>query len=132
MMCVKSYIAKSKLHGFGVYAGQFIPKGTVIWKFNRLIDKVLDEDELKSLPELNREFVLHYSYKTDGKYILGGDFGIYFNHSDNPNTGGFYSRDGFGITKASRDIQKDEEFTGNYGEFDENFEEKLKENEFKK
>ena len=39
MLVVKTYINKSKIHGFGLFAGENIKKGTVIWKFNPVIDR---------------------------------------------------------------------------------------------
>lgn len=120
-MMVKSYLDKSKIHGLGVFAGEKIPKGTLIWRFDPLIDKIVKKDDLQKLPELNRKFVIHYSYLADTDYVLGGDNGMYMNHVSSPNTRGEYSADGYGITLAARDIEEGEEITTDYSEFDDKF-----------
>ncbi len=130
MMTVKSYVDRSKIHGFGLFAAEAIKKGDLIWRFDPRIDKVLSEKDFLSLPKLNQDFVMHYCYKTEGKYVICGDDGRYVNHSDNPNTEGMESEDGYGITIASRDIEKGQEITGNYEEFDEVVNIKRKENKF--
>ena len=33
MLYVKTKIGQSKIHGMGLFADQFIKKGTIIWKF---------------------------------------------------------------------------------------------------
>lgn len=121
----------SPLHGLGVFADEFIPKGTTIWKFDPIIDRPITELEFSTLPKNIQDHVAHYSYKSDGKYIYCGDDGRYFNHSDKPNTLGVESEDGYGMTVAARDIQPGEEMTSDYNEFDEDFERKLTENQFR-
>jgi len=37
MFLVKTYLDKSKIRGIGLFADEFIPKGTLIWKFNYLL-----------------------------------------------------------------------------------------------
>ncbi len=40
---VKTYTGSSSLHGNGVFTGQFIPKGAVIWTFYIRPDSVKPE-----------------------------------------------------------------------------------------
>ncbi len=63
-------------------------------------------------------------------YVFCGDDARYFNHSDTPNTRGEESEDGYGETYALRDIEAGEELTGDYNEFDEDFDRKMTENPF--
>ena len=131
-MLVKNFVKESELHGLGVYAGEFIPKGTLIWTFNPVIDRVIGDKELESLPIYSKNYVLFYSYKVEEDvYVLCGDNGRYFNHSDTPNTAGVESADGYGATVARRDIQEGEELTCDYNETDGDFERKKSLNQFK-
>ena len=45
MLLVKTYLDKSLIHGVGVFADEFIKKGTLMWEFNPLIDVVLTHIE---------------------------------------------------------------------------------------
>ncbi len=38
MLLIKTKLDLSKIHGIGLFAGEDIPKGTIIWRFNSLID----------------------------------------------------------------------------------------------
>ena len=55
MLLVKTKLDLSGIHGIGLFANEFIPKDTVIWKFNRLIDLRCSESEIGQLPEYSRE-----------------------------------------------------------------------------
>lgn len=130
MMCVPWETRNSSLHGQGVFAKEKILKDTLIWKFHPLIDHPITQAEFETLPKINQDYVAHYSYKGDGIYVFCGDDGRYFNHSDNPNTRGEESEDGYGETYAARDIEVGEELTSDYGEFDEDLDRKMTENPF--
>lgn len=130
MMRVKTIVKESPLHGLGVYADEFIPKDTIVWEFNPLIDTVISQKQLDALPDINQKYILHYTYKTEERYVFCGDDGKYFNHSATPNTVGKESPDGYGVSRASGDIQKGEELTCDYEDTDDNYDDKLKENEF--
>jgi SET domain-containing protein len=121
MMCVKSKLAESSIHGIGVFAAENIKKGALIWKYDSRIDKVIPKKELEKLPAVAREFTTHYGYLTDGNYILAGDNGMFVNHSEKPNLIGEESPDGYGICRALRNIEAGEELTQDYSDFDENF-----------
>lgn len=121
MMCVKTKLSESKIHGIGVFAAEFIKKGTLVWKFDPRIDKVLTKSDLENLALINKEFVLHYSYLTNNVFVLAGDNGMFVNHSLRPNLIGEDSADGYGICRALKDINVGEELTQDYSEFDENF-----------
>lgn len=128
MLLVKTKIGLSKLSGIGLFANQFISKGTVIWKFNPDLDLVIDDIQLANLPDIAKEQILHYDYfnlKT-GKHVLCFDDARFFNHSENPNIIGVDSPyDDEGINTATRDIHKGEELTVNYKTYDANFDYKM-------
>ena len=124
MLLVKTKIGPSKINGIGLFADQFISKGTLVQKFMPGFDLIISEGETQKLSEPAREQFLKYAYKTkDGKYILCFDDTRFLNHSGNPN---LTSNDPVEeIDIAARDIQKDEELTVNYKEFDADFDYKM-------
>lgn len=121
MLLVKTKIGQSKIHGIGVFADEFIPKGTTIWKFTSGFDQKFTREQILSFPELLQVYIYKYSWKgTKSKlYCFSSDNGKYFNHSDNPNTLSEYiDNETEVITTAIRDIQIGEELTDNYSSFE--------------
>jgi len=47
MLLIKTYLDKSPIHGIGVFAGEFIKKGTQVWEFNPLIDIILTPEQAR-------------------------------------------------------------------------------------
>ena len=124
MLLVKTKIGQSKINGIGLFADQFIAKGTLVQKFMPGFDLIIPESEIQKLSEPAREQFLKYAYKNkDGQYILCFDDTRFLNHSDNPN---LISNDPVEeIDIAAKDIQKGEELTVNYKEFDADFDYKM-------
>ena len=118
MLLVKTKIKKSAIEGIGLFADETIPKGTLVQKFEPGIDIEISSEKILSLPEVARAAMLHFCYKhkLTGNYILCADNARFLNHSDTPNLSGGDSPEEIDI--ALRDIQKDEELTVNYREFD--------------
>lgn len=113
MLCVKTVLKQSPIHGVGLFADEDISKGTVVWKFNKLIDLILSEREVNSLEEPSRNQVLHYAFKTKNNYyVLVGDDDRFINYSSEPNIIDFPDIDSPSI--AVRDIKKGEELTCDY------------------
>lgn len=128
MLLVKTKIGPSKIQGIGLFANQFIPKGTRISKYQPNFDLIVEKNELNQLSKTGREQFTKYAYlnKTTQKYVLCFDDARYFNHSDNPNCIEIESpNDSEGINIANRDIIKGEELTCNYKEFDQDFDYKM-------
>ena len=123
MLLVKTYLDKSKIQGIGLFSDEFIPKGTLIWKFVPGFDFVLTKKELNKLPKVAKSWVLHYGYynKSEGGYVICVDDARFLNHSENSNT---HDEDKKG-TITTRDIKKGEEIICNYFEFDADAELKL-------
>ncbi|MFN2501707.1 MAG: SET domain-containing protein [Pyrinomonadaceae bacterium] len=125
MLLVKTKLDISDIHGVGLFADEFIPAGTVTWRFNALIDLRFPPGDLQKLSEHALSQIQKYSYreKHSGLYVLCGDDARFFNHSDTPNCIDIYvsedtSDDEQDVTIALRDIQADEELTCNYALFD--------------
>jgi hypothetical protein len=97
--------------GYGVFATEFIPRGTFLWVLDAF-DRILSPAERDALPPLLRSVVDRYAYQApDGDYVFCWDFGRYMNHSCAPASRGL--GDAFEI--AVRDIQPGEELTCEYG-----------------
>lgn len=128
-MLVRNYVDKSKIHGFGLFAGEFIPKGKLIWEWKKGFDFTISEKDFKKFSKEAKRWVLHYGYldnskpKGKRKYFICVDDARFWNHAKKPNT----SNDKTGTkTIAIRDIKKGEELTCDYFDFDTDAELKLK------
>ena len=88
MLLVKTKIGQSKINSIGLFADQFIEKGTTIWKFQQGFDLRVGKDELDNLSESAKAQFLKYAYLNPDtqKYILCFDDARFFNHSDEPNS----------------------------------------------
>ncbi|HEU4839385.1 MAG TPA: SET domain-containing protein-lysine N-methyltransferase [Micavibrio sp.] len=120
MYRVKVYVDRSPIHGLGVFAGEDIKKGEVVWEMVRGFDRVYTQAEYESFPEQARKYLDTYAY-WDGEGIhLCGDQGIYTNHSETPNVGSVaeWPDPGSDYEYALRDIAKGEEITSDYRVFD--------------
>ena len=117
MLLVKTYIKESSIPGAGMgcFANEFIPKGTKIWELKSDLDRIITQNEFNSYTELEKEFVLIYSYIYNGTYHLCIDNARFFNHSSTD----FNTLDPTDelATYAKRDIQKDEEILSDYRNF---------------
>jgi uncharacterized protein len=119
MLVVKTKITQSKIEGIGLFADQFIPKGTVTWKFDPRFDIYFDPSEVEKMPKLQKELVIHFAYlsKKSGKYVYSIDNTRFTNHSAQPNIAedDVLSRGDAEIcTVAIKDIQIGEEMTIDY------------------
>ncbi len=126
MLHIKTRLAPSPISGIGLFADQFIAKGTVIWTFHVGFDIRIPTNEIGKIPQTAREKFIEYAYHNGEtkKYVYCCDDARFFNHSDDPNTCDALATDGDedGATVALRDIQIGEEITCDYGTFHEGFE----------
>jgi SET domain-containing protein len=116
MMLVRSFVAPSDIQGLGVFAGEFIAKGSRLWGFEPKFDICITPEEFDALSGLMQEYVERYSYphlERPGVIVLDCDHGKFMNHSDAPNTDFTVFDSGY----ALRDIFEGEEITCNYFEF---------------
>lgn len=115
MLLVNACASISKIHGIGLIAQEFIPKGTRIWEFREGIDLQFTSEQLNQLSPVSKQQVLQYcdgDYDPElGIYTLSVDDARFTNHADQPNT--VMSEEGR-ITVATKDIQPGEEITWNY------------------
>jgi len=111
MLRVPTYLAPSAIEGFGLFAAQPIPAGTIVWEYTPGVDLTLRPGDVQNLPEVLHRWFLRYAYLDEsGDYVLCGDNGKFMNHSFDPNCD-----DGSGpYTVARRDIAAGEELTCDY------------------
>ena len=65
MIVVPTYLNKSEIHGFGVFAKEFIPRGKKVWEFNPTFDIRFTEEEFESLPSATREEIEIHLYQPE-------------------------------------------------------------------
>ncbi len=112
MTIVKTFLKETKHKGIGLFAGQFILKGTTWWIETPDFDKVVTTDEYFAASGIEREFYDTYMFvKTDGTMYVCVDNARFINHSNNPNT----TNNGNDCVTV-RDIKQGEELTCDYRE----------------
>lgn len=103
--------------GYGLFATQQIPKGTITFIQDSL-DIVISKRQFLRTPELLKASIEKYSYLLpDGDRIISWDLGKYMNHCCQANT----LTTGYGFEIAIRDISAGEEVTDDYRIFSKNF-----------
>jgi SET domain-containing protein len=114
MMLFDTELRASGIHGIGVFLLEPVKKGDVIWRFDSRIDRVYSDQELDELPLKLRQFLRVYStlHAESGLWVLCGDNGRHFNHSDMPNT--LSQGIAFGEDIAARDLLTGTELTSDY------------------
>jgi len=114
MMMIETELKPSPIHGLGVFLKIPVPKGGLVWRFDSRIDRVYSYAEVASLPEHIQVYLRTYStwHEASRLYVLCGDNGRYFNHSDTPTT--VSNAISFGEDHAVRDLAAGEELTSNY------------------
>ena len=88
--------------------------GDLVWRFDSRIDRVFPDAELRSMPERLQAFLTIYStyHEQSGLWVLCGDNGRHFNHSDEPNT--VSHGIAFGDDVAAKDLCVGTELTTDY------------------
>ena len=111
MTKVKTYVAPSEIDNLGLFAGEDIQCGTLIWEFTKGFDKIITMDEFEKLHPVEKEYLWHTGSIHNGDLMVYFDNTVYTNHSYSPNT----SNDETGLKGyAIRDIKNGEELTQDY------------------
>lgn len=121
MLLVNTKIGPSKIHGIGLFADEYIPKGKMIWRFDNDIDRQFTEEVILKLPMIAQRYLTKYAWKglKTGIYCLSTDNAKHFNHSKECNTRLEYIKnEPEGVVYATRDIEIGEELTEDYDDFE--------------
>lgn len=112
MFTVGTYVAPSTIHGLGVFAGEDLVEGQVIWQFARGLDLVVPFEQIAAAPKAFQEYMEMYAYvspQVSGGMVLSCDHAKFLNHSEDPNT-----EIRGETTLASRTIRIGQEITCDY------------------
>jgi len=115
MLRVKTTIKNSDVSGIGLFADEFIPKGTVTWQYDEHIEPSFSIEQFESFSELVKEHILIHGYfdHTTQRYVLCIDNQAFINHSNTPNIESTPDAD-----IAAQDIHPGEELTCNYRQYE--------------
>lgn len=115
MLVVRTYLEKSGIHGFGIFARESISRGTRVWEFHEKLDIRFSPEEFEKLPASVKEEIEWHMYEPDegGPFFYEATMGKYMNHSREANVD--FSETGIGV--ATRDINSGEEITCDYRHF---------------
>ena len=116
MLMVETELRPSLIHGIGAFLLEDVRAGDLIWRFDSRIDRIFSNAELETMPERLQAFLAMYStfHEQSGLWVLCGDNGRHFNHSDEPNTISLGAA--FGDDIAASDLPAGTELTTNYFE----------------
>lgn len=120
MLMVSTYLAPSAIEGLGVFAGERIERGQLMWSLDPKFDIFIHVGEIETYPLHMQEYIARYTYphlEMEGVVILDSDNGKFMNHSLTPNTDFRIFDKGYALV----DIAAGEELTCNYHEFDPSF-----------
>ena len=124
MLRVRTYIAPDSYGGRGVFAADRIPAGKIVWKMHPSYTKFIPAEKCLRLTPAQREWIETYAYPfvdEDTSPVTMGVFynldnSRYMNHDERPNT--TYPPGNGDVNIAARDIEKGEEITCDYHDFD--------------
>ena len=115
---VKTAVKPSRISGIGLFAAQDIPRGTIVFSWNDLVDQEYSTTYPESLPPGKKDEFIELASTDGDAWFLAGDGAAYFNHSEDPNTsvepGDLPSAKR--NTRSNKDIVAGEELTMNYAE----------------
>lgn len=117
MLVIPTYIEKSKINGLGLFAGQDVEAGEVIWFFDPSNDQVIPavqfDKMISVLDTEQQDRFKRWSYRRGDDYVLCADNTKFANHSETPNCQALRLYD---VTLKA--ISKGEELTYDYKQID--------------
>ena len=111
MLLIEHFVGPSSIHGLGVFAAQFVPKGARVWVYHPAIDRIIHASDLAGLPgHVIERIEIHSEYLPDTDvFVISADGDYYMNHCDDPNL-----ENRGGEKFAKRDIEAGEELHFDY------------------
>lgn len=118
-MYVRYKLKTSNLHGVGLFSDQYIAKGDAIYTASPLLDIDLTQEQFNSLDEKEKDEIQWWGFfdKPRNRWHVDFDVSKFINHSYNPTVTQDPNHNEAYLV-ATRDIQKGEELTQNYLEFE--------------
>lgn len=119
MMHIKYKLDKSKNHGIGLFTGQDIKKGQLIYSASPILDVNITKEQFDSLSKSEQKEVRYWGFWMEKEKVWHVDFDVskFLNHSFEPTTTQDFGKDEAYLI-ALRDIKSGEELTQNYLEFE--------------
>ncbi|WP_245509716.1 SET domain-containing protein [Bradyrhizobium vignae] len=119
VLIVETILKPDQFGGIGLFSATFLPKGTLIWIHNPIVDIAVTPEQYETLPRTFQALLDKHAYPRDldvddGVLEYNADNARFMNHSSQPNT---YQDDHCRIFTA-RDVQPGEELTCDYLSFD--------------
>lgn len=111
MLLVRTKVLPSGIHGLGLFADQFIAKGSTVWEYREPFDTYLSDDFVKSLPDVARQAIEETCDHDGAGWLVCADNSRFINHCKDANTD-CVQEPGFLI--ANRGIQSGDEITQDY------------------
>lgn len=119
MLHIKYRLDKSHKHGIGLFADQDIRKGEVIYTSSPLLDLNISNDTFEKLTQAEKDEIRYWGFWIESQKVWHVDFDMskFLNDSFDANTSqDFEHEDAYLL--ATRGIQKGEELTQHYLEFE--------------
>lgn len=123
MLLVKTVVKQSAIAGLGLFADEPIKKGQRVWEFHPETCLVLTEKQIMNWLDSSKKSemdIIHYYYLKHGYYESNKDAIIFcldnsrfINSISQPNVLSYPE-----MSIAARDIEKGEEITENYDDYD--------------
>jgi uncharacterized protein len=113
VLLIDHYIAKSTIHGLGVYSAEHVAKGQKVWEFHPVIDRIVSASALAKMPQYIIALIdsrAEYLPAQDA-HLTSLDGDQFTNHSDDPNICKVGE-----VWLASREIRPGDELTCDYRE----------------
>lgn len=108
-LTIRAKVLRSSIHGRGLMADQDVPRGTVVWRFDPRVDKVVRD--LKTAPQRYWRF-RHFAYYDRHRraWLYNTDRTKWMNHAVRPNV----APRADGCLVAVQRIRRGAEITTNY------------------
>lgn len=119
MMHVKYILDRSGKHGIGLFAGEEIRKGQVVYTASPVLDVNITQQQYEDLSESERQEVKYWGFWDEPSQRWHVDFDVsrFINHDVNATLSQDSNKNDAYLV-ATRDISENEELTQNYLEFE--------------
>jgi len=112
----KLYVARSKIHGLGLFAGENIEWGRRLIEYEgQLLSKDEVKRRLKFYDSIGFTCLMQFGDGQGIDGLVGGNESRFINHSRKPNVGALRENESRVVFYSLDDIAKGEELTFNYG-----------------